>query len=446
MDANEKRKLEDNFSNAVDYIICYLLGERNKEYSRLVSYGYEEDAKVIIIPSDFFNNDRYLTRETIPPLPLKEIDGLPILFGEPRKEAREGKLYLHADIVASSFFLMTRYEECVRREIRDKHGRFIGKESIVYKAGLLGRPIIEEWGELLIDYLNQMGIPAVHGEEGFSHIYLTHDVDCIWTWNDFYHATRSVVGRFLRKGKDILLPYKALIDYKRYDPVYTFEWLDRKDNIVKKSTIAPCEKVYFFMGTRNKAENDRGYAKNYKRTVQLMRDILHYSAKIGYHVSYQAASKLELQKEELQLIKDYSGANVCYSRNHYLDSKEPEDFEILIKNGITDDFTMGYADVAGFRLGTCRKVKWINPITGEVTPLWLHPMTIMDCTLDGEKYMDIQDEDEAYQLVVETIKKIQMYRGEIVLLWHNTVVAKDSCSYHRNLYERVLNYIASNSN
>ena len=33
----------------------------------------------------------------------------------------------------------------------------------------------------------------------------------------------------------------------------------------------------------------------------------------------------------------------------------------MIRAGITDDFTMGYADIAGFRLGTCRSVRWINP-------------------------------------------------------------------------------------
>ena len=33
----------------------------------------------------------------------------------------------------------------------------------------------------------------------------------------------------------------------------------------------------------------------------------------------------------------------------------------LEKAGITDDFTIGYPDVAGFRLGTSRPVHWINP-------------------------------------------------------------------------------------
>jgi len=54
---------------------------------------------------------------------------------------------------------------------------------------------------------------------------------------------------------------------------------------------------------------------------------------------------------------------------------------------------MGYADMAGFRLGTCRAVHWINPVKKELTSLKLHHLTIMDVTLSEKKYMYMNAHD-----------------------------------------------------
>ena len=104
----------------------------------------------------------------------------------------------------------------------------------------------------------------------------------------------------------------------------------------------------------------------------------------------------------------------------------------------TDDFTMGYADVNGFRLGTCRPVKWINPITRQITSLTLHPLSIMDCTLDESKYMGL-NEEEALKYCLNILYEIKQYNGEVVLLWHNSSFSEiDKPNYHKRLYLRLL--------
>ena len=62
------------------------------------------------------------------------------------------------------------------------------------------------------------------------------------------------------------------------------------------------------------------------------------------------------------------------------------------KQVITDDFTMGYPDVAGFRLGTSRPVHWINPENKRISPLILHPLAIMECSLNEPVYMNLDYE------------------------------------------------------
>lgn len=142
----------------------------------------------------------------------------------------------------------------------------------------------------------------------------------------------------------------------------------------------------------------------------------------------------------MRLEHDWKLENIHLNRHHYLASREPEDLTKLIKAGITDDFTMGYADVSGFRLGTCRPVKWINPMTRQLTSLTLHPLSVMDCTLSESQYMGLSP-DEAYQYCAELVREIRQHRGEIVWLWHNTSFAGTESDYHKKLYVRLLNLL-----
>ena len=106
--------------------------------------------------------------------------------------------------------------------------------------------------------------------------------------------------------------------------------------------------------------------------------------------------------------------------------------------GITDDFTMGFADQAGFLLQTSRAVRWINPITMQLTNLTLHPLIIMDATLSNVHYMGLT-EDEAYFLCERLIDKVRLHHGDLCLLWHNSNI--NDTTYHASLYEKIINCI-----
>ena len=110
-------------------------------------------------------------------------------------------------------------------------------------------------------------------------------------------------------------------------------------------------------------------------------------------------------------------------------------------SGLTDDFSVGYADVAGFRLGTCRPAPWINLKTKAVaTNLTLHPLTMMDCTLSSEKYMDL-DEEWAFNYATELLYQIEKHNGELVMLWHNQTLVDDKKFNHKKFYAKLLEYI-----
>lgn len=428
----------------VDYMIQFLLGEENQHLSSLVSYGGESNTgKVIIKPSDFFHDDIFLSKDSIPQLPLKELEDIPILFGEPEYVIEDGQVVLSADIIAGTFFLITRYEECVKRKVRDEHGRFPGTESLAYQAGFLQRPIVDEYGALLRKCLSCAGVKLVATQKKFQHIYLTHDVDNIWTWDNYYRASRTSLKNILKNKPKKMLPLKAVYDYKKYDPIYTFPELVQWDQEVKVKYQELCTDIYFVMSCSDSpATVDCNYMKNKTkhRALELFQYLKEEGCSIGLHSSYHSSMALEEIQVEKERVEEIIGKPVTTHRNHYLASREPEDFMSLIASGITDDFTMGFADQLGFRLSTTRNVRWIHPITKELTPLTLHPMTVMECTLDSSNYMNIPHEDRAFDLVKAMIDQIYHHGGEVVLLWHNPSVVERPESYQRSLYQRLLKY------
>ena len=115
----------------INYILTFLLGvEKASAYASLIGYTSNPNLfhryRVVIIPSRFFDIDVYGTTESLPKFPLMEIEGIPFLYGSPREEMYDDTLIIYADLIASSYFLMTRYEEIQKRSERDAFGRFPG--------------------------------------------------------------------------------------------------------------------------------------------------------------------------------------------------------------------------------------------------------------------------------------------------------------------------------
>lgn len=438
---DKSNELKRFMNQTIYYIIRFLLGvDRAGAYSSLI--GYTSDVrlfhkyKVVIVPSGFFQSSVYGTPESLPQLPLKEIEGVPLLFGTPKEECFEETWVIYADIIASSYFLLSRYEEIQKRDIRDKHGRFPGKESLPYKAGFIHRPIVEEYGKLLRHWLRKACVHIPEPQPELQKIWLTHDVDAPF----FCRSLRNICRETL-KGIGFRKALKLYQGPLEKDPYYTFPWMLEQDSLVKNRFGDRCH-ILFFLKAGGRHANDKPHYQVRSHDIQKLLHLFKKNkALLGLHSSYEAGIYPDLIPEEkMRLEHDWKLENIHLNRHHYLASREPEDLTKLIKAGITDDFTMGYADVSGFRLGTCRPAKWINPMTRQLTSLTLHPLSVMDCTLSESQYMGLSP-DEAYQYCAGLVQEIRQYRGEIVWLWHNTSFAGTESDYHKKLYVRLLNLL-----
>lgn len=425
---------------AIRYLVGFLLGPGNEKWIDSISYGNGEEGYVNIIPSGFFDEGFYLRPESLPKLPLKQIDGVPLLYGEACTQISNGKVTTRADILASTFFLITRYEEYIRPEERDCYGRFPGKQSLPYRAGFLHRPIVEEYGELLRNWLRQAGLPVDEPEKGIRKVYLTHDVDRPWKINSKLHNLLSA-GKDLVVRRDYISAWqKAAPCFEKDTDARAFDWLKEQDGMaLQKLGREKCKVIYFLLCADGKSPHDHPYSQKTARTKRLV-GRLRRDAQIGLHTCFYSGEHPENLARDLQVFRKITGQSPTQNRYHYLTCREPGDLRILLDGGITDDYTFAYADVAGFRLGTCRPVRWIDAENMEVTELILHPMTIMECTLDVKEYMNL-DEDGAIAYSCALIDQIYAHSGEVVLLWHNTTVASTAQNYQRRLYCKVLDYL-----
>lgn len=428
----------------ISYILKFLIGgESAGELRSLVGYTADRNLfhhyRVVIIPSSFFKDEVYGTNDSLPQLPLDEIEGVPLLFGSPKTEWYGETWVVHADIIASSYFLLTRYEEIRKRHIRDIHGRFPGKESLPYKAGFIHRPIVDEYGKLLRGWLRQaQAHKAIDPAPQIKKIWLTHDVDAPFHCRTFRNLIRETIN-----GSGLYKAWKMVNGPLQNDPLYTFPWLFEKANSLRDSLgKGRCESLLFFKASGSSTFDKPRYKLHSKDLKELLSFCQTVHGQIGLHTSYDAGQFPSRIASEKELLEKITGQTITSNRHHYLSSREPEDMDDLEKVGITDDFTMGYPDVAGFRLGTSRPVHWINPENRRISPLLLHPLTIMECSLNEPVYMNLEY-DEALDYSLQLIKKVAESNGELVLLWHNDSIPTEikpsvSVDWHRKLYATLI--------
>lgn len=430
----------------IKYVASVLLGESLSEFvwPRWLRYSEEVSnpgfAGLRIVPSGFFGVG-YGSARSLPLMPLGCVEGVPLLFGRPQIWREGDSLVVEADILASAYFLLTRYEEWVRRDIRDEHGRFPGRESLPYRADFIHRPVVNEYSVLLRKWACHVGVRLHQPRRQFS-VLLTHDVDRIRTTHRFVNLARTFRNGPRRPGFWRSVTYQTLAALHLVsDPAQNIrEVIQLEQPLTRGERASRCRSVYFFMA-RDGRSSRLNYDIRHPRVREIFRDVLQSKSTIGLHASYEAGQRPETIAAERQRLEEAARMPIAGNRHHFLAWREPQDGHALAAAGIRWDSTMGYADVAGFRLGVCHPVPLFDPSQRRLIGIMEHPLIVMDCTLSSPSYMKLT-EDLAYDRVCELADVTCRHRGEFVILWHNHVLAKTDVSYHKRLYGRVLDYLA----
>lgn len=435
---------------AVEYTLRVLLNCTDEEWLKLKNaIAYNDSApidqpsiRILISPGTLFTLGVYGTMESLPVIPLKEIQGVPLLYGNAEVRQENGILFTKADIVASAYFLLTRYEELVSNE-RDQFGRFPGKKSLPYRACFLHRPIVEEYGVILRHWLREVGLPIPVQISRFK-ISLTHDLDIPRYYKRFRSALKVIFKAVLGKAPagQALTALGSRLGLCK-DPFDTFETMAfLAKQLAERRGDVQVQTIYFVMAGGS-SQYDRHYSLNDAYVKRTLRNIQQHDIEIGLHASFESGDKPDLIESEKNHLEKAISRRIVKNRHHYLHFKEPRDIWALVKAGITDDYTMGYADCAGFRLGVCRPVPCFDGEKMIPIPIMEHPLIVMDATLSGATYMNLSPE-AALTHCLQLASQVEKFNGELVLLWHNHFLGGSPGVFHMPVYKSLLNGLANN--
>ncbi len=317
------------------------------------------------------------------------------------------------DLFAASFYLVSRYEEYLPH-IRDNHNRFLASGSDAYQQGYLHKPLVNIWSLRLKDILHEWFADLKFITPVYNFI-PTIDIDAAYAYKN-KGITRAIGGiykSFQSRNFDEIKHRVRVLLRIEHDPFDTFELqmlLQKKYNY----------RAIYFILLADYGPNDKNIPHNNRYFRSLIRYLADY-AEIGIHPSYASSFQPSLMVMETVRLSKILKRDVEYSRQHFLKLALPETYRNLINNDIIHDYTMGYAEVPGFRASICTPFPFFDLDQDSKTNLVIHPFTVMDGTLHD--YMKL-DSQKAIETIYELIEEVKKVGGTFMPLWHNTSLSE----------------------
>jgi hypothetical protein len=335
------------------------------------------------------------------------------------------------DIFAASFYLITRYEEYLPHE-KDMYGRYHHENSLAYRKGFLNIPLINCWVQELAVVLQEK-FPAMNMKQPVFSFQPTYDIDIAYSYK--YKGLARNTGGFLKAPS--LERIKVLAGGAK-DPFDCYDWL--KDLHEKYRLQA----IYFFL----LAEKNGPYDKNILPYKDAMWKLVRKHANkftVGLHPSWQSGDdKLLLKKEKAQLLDMTDGTKMfspsgnirVVSRQHYIRFNLPEGYQKLIQAGITDDYSMGYGSINGFRASVASSFYWYDLEKEANTVLRVHPFCFMDA---NSFYEQRQDPGQTFEELMHYLAVCKQVNGTLISIWHNHILgtAADFSGW-KEIYEKFI--------
>jgi hypothetical protein len=408
MDAVDVKLYTDKHTPRLDYIAGILLGEilglkysvitdrRKIGNTPVINYSDEEiSGSFRIVPSGLLAEDSIVT--SIPS--VIDSGDVPILF-----PSESGDLAF--DIMAASFWMISRYEEYLPFT-PDVHGRFPAEASLACRHGFLQIPVIEKWiRRLSLGLIRHFPFLAFRRQEFKS--YVTFDIDQAYAYRGkgMLRGAAGLVTDVMKGGGKERL--RSLSGAEK-DPYDVYDYIFKTIDSVKANAI-------FFLPFGSWSEYDKNNPADSKLYRQLTVHITErYTT--GIHFSYNCGRNHKLAAKEMRRFSRVTGRNPEESRQHYLLLDFPGTYRALETAAIKTDYSLGYASAPGFRAGISRPFRFYDLKSERITNLTVAPFAIMDVTL--KDYLKLSPSD-AKSKVGELLSELRNTGGSFVSIWHNS--------------------------
>jgi hypothetical protein len=331
-------------------------------------------------------------------------NSLPVFFGTSADSD------LPFDIFGAAFYMVTRYEEYLDSE-HDEYGRFRTSSSCSVKHGFHSRPVIDLWTrEFARAFLKKF--PTIAFKRNDYRALLTVDTD-----QPFAFLGRNIfesIGGFLHEKNGISGTVNnryRVIRKEQKDPFDVFDYMI--ENTERHNTDT---KFFFPVGDRSKYdENPSWKNEEYRKLIHRIAE----KYQVGLHPSFKAGKENAAILSEAERLNAILGMNIKISRFHYLRLFMPYSYLNAISAGITEDYSMGFPDEAGFRAGIARPYYFYDILNETSTDLMIVPFQVMDVSL--YQYMQLSPE-KAMEIISGMIDETRSVGGLFVSIWHNTTL------------------------
>ncbi|MFN0033066.1 MAG: polysaccharide deacetylase family protein [Flavobacteriales bacterium] len=316
------------------------------------------------------------------------------------------------DIFFATFYMLARCDEYNAKHT-DELDRYTAADSLYADQKFYRKPWVDYWIIAFSDEIKSRWPEVIFRKVQYRFI-STIDVD-----SAFAYRHKGLVRTLGGMGKDLVhfrfanLCNRILTLLHLKPDVY-----DTYNYIMQKSV--GIETIFFFL-LADYGSMDKNVPHTSKSLQALVRNC-HSKKAVGLHPGVASNSDMDTLKLEKARLEEITHEPCTRSRQHYLMLRMPHTYRALLACGITDDYTMGYADDVGFRAGTCRSFSWFDWGKDEATKLTIHPFAAMDATLN--RYLNLQPA-EAIALHNELISEVKKVNGIFISLWHNETLCDE---------------------
>ena len=390
----------------------------------------------------------YLQPASLPKEPLPHYQDLPIIYAGngdvmgwvvTHENERGGKtIETNIDIIASSFFMLTRYEEVVT-PVQDKFERYPATASLAYREGFLDRPIVNEYIELLGSWVEGFNLGFERKElwdgKDFA-VCLTHDVDVLRKYS-WYPPLRAIAGRTLkhhgpRKSFAVAREYLRVRGKRCSDPYDQFDYLMQVSERYGVSSS-----FYFISGGETKYDNCYSIGNPY--AACLVRHIRDRGFEVALHSSFNAFSNSQMLMREKERLEAVVERAVYGVRQHYLRWRTPDSWRVREEAGFKYDTTLTFADHEGFRCGICLPYKPFDVLANKQLDIWELPLAVMEGTLyDYQGLLSV----EVFSRIKKLVDVVKKHNGLFIILCHNSSLDEMFYPGWTSVYVEILEYIS----
>jgi len=386
---------------AIEYRTTNDRNEFEKYPSEKINYSNKRMGEALFIKPSTLLFENEIKKQQIP---VVEKGSVKVLF--PTEEDDLG-----FDIFSAVFYMISRYEEYGPFK-PDKFGRFNAKESFAFQHDFLEKPVVNIWIEIFKKALKNKFEKLEFNVSTFTTI-LTYDIDVAYKFQG--RSFGRTIGSALKDLSQFHLQnlkerLQTLLQSKK-DP---WDIYDHLQEVISKNKLSS---IFFFL-LADKSPHDRNL--HHRNTVlkKLINEIETFSD-IGIHPSFYTSSfpgKILIEQQRLEKL---SGQKILKSRQHYLKFKLPDTYNSLLSAGITEDYSMGFPDEAGFRAGTCKPFYFYDLKNEKATDLKIFPFTFMEGTLMKEL-----KPSDALKKILKLLEEVKSVKGTFIPLWHNHTISE----------------------